>query len=241
MSIISNLIFNGAKHYVTSSYGPRGVISTSAGNTGSFHYGTDYGTDNKKIAQYAIEDGEIISCGKDSAANGYALFVWVKYPRINKKFLHYHLDSIAVKAGQKVKKGTLLGYTGMTGRATGIHLHLGVKDLTTGSYEDPEKFAKNYKAPTNTNVKTTTTNSNKITLPKRGYFTTGDKGADVDKISAFLRATFPAYVSKDALGDYFGIYLLAGVKEFQRRTGLVADGLIGPDTLKKMRSYGFKY
>ena len=144
MSKISNIIFNGKEHYITSPYGKRTVISTSAGQTSSFHSGTDYGTNSKKLAQYAIENGTVLSCGK--ASDG-ANYVWVKYPRINKKMLHYHLDSIAVKAGQSVKKGTLLGYTGKTGKATGIHLHLGVKDLTTDCYEDPEAFAKTYFEP----------------------------------------------------------------------------------------------
>ncbi|MBP9989794.1 MAG: M23 family metallopeptidase, partial [Ruminococcus sp.] len=140
-------------HYITSPYGKRTVISTSAGKTASYHQGTDYGTNNLKIAQYAIESGSIISCG--TASDG-AKYVWVKYPRINKKFLHYHLDSIKVKTGQSVSKGTLLGYTGMTGKATGIHLHLGVKDLTTGNYEDPEAFSKKYKAVSETTSKYTT-------------------------------------------------------------------------------------
>ena len=141
MSKISNIIFNGKAHYITSAYGKRSVISTSAGKTSSFHYGTDYGTNGLKLAQYAIEDGSILDCGK--ASDG-ANYIWVKYPRINKKFLHYHLDSISVKNGQKVKRGTLLGYTGKTGRATGVHLHLAIKDLTTDSYNDPEKFAASY-------------------------------------------------------------------------------------------------
>ena len=145
MSKISNIIFNGKEHYITSPYGNRSVISTSAGQTSSFHYGTDYGTNSKKLAQYAIENGTVLSCGKaDEGAN----FVWVSYPRINKKLLHYHLDSVKVKKGQTVRKGTLLGYTGKTGKATGIHLHLGVKDLTTDWYEDPEIFAAGYKEPT---------------------------------------------------------------------------------------------
>ncbi len=144
MSKISNIIFNGKKHYITSQYGKRSVINTSAGTTASFHYGTDYGTSGQKLPQYAIEDGSVISCGK--ASDG-ALYVWVKYPRINKKMLHYHLDKVSVKAGKSVKKGTLLGYTGKTGKATGVHLHLAVKDLTTDQYEDPEKFAEKYKEP----------------------------------------------------------------------------------------------
>ena len=158
MSTISKLIFNGAEHNMTSPYGPRNSISTSKGNTSSFHNGTDYGTKNKKIAQYAIEDGYIFAAQK--ASDG-ALYVWVIYPRIKKAFLHYHLDSYVVKAGQKVKKGTKLGYTGKTGKATGIHLHLGIRDLsklTTAqinsmnwtnlqkcSYIDPEKLS--YTAP----------------------------------------------------------------------------------------------
>lgn len=144
MSKITNIIFNGKSHYITSKYGKRTVLNTSAGATNPFHYGTDYGTNGKKLAQYAIEDGTVLSCGK--ASDG-ALYVWVKYPRINKKMLHYHLDSFKVKSGQSVRKGTLLGYTGKTGKATGVHLHLGVKDLTTDKYEDPEKFAANYKEP----------------------------------------------------------------------------------------------
>ncbi len=144
MSVVSNLIFNNQKHYITSPYGKRNIISTSAGSTSSFHSGTDYGTNSRKLPQYAIENGTVISCG--TASDG-AKYVWVSYPRIGKKFLHYHLDSIAVKNGQTVKKGTKLGTTGMTGKATGIHLHLGVKDLKTDLYEDPEIFSKSYKAP----------------------------------------------------------------------------------------------
>lgn len=168
MSAISKKIFNGENHYVTSPYGKRKTISTSAGSTASFHYGTDYGTNGKKIAQYAIEDGYVFAAqrAKDSA-----LYVWVIYPRIKKAFLHYHLDSYKVRAGQSVKSGTLLGYTGKTGKATGVHLHLGIRDLTRLSdsqikhmtwallqscaYIDPEKLY--YTAPSASVSKSTQT------------------------------------------------------------------------------------
>ena len=141
MSKISEKIFKGSKHYVTSKFGYRAVINTSAGATNTFHNGEDYGTDGKKIPQYAIENGSIISCGTASDGGKY---VWVKYPRINKKMLHYHLDSITVKTGQAVDSNTMLGYTGMTGKATGIHLHLAIIDLTTGKYLDPALYANEY-------------------------------------------------------------------------------------------------
>ena len=159
MSKISNLIFNNANHYITSPYGKRATIKTSAGTTDSFHRGTDYGTNGKKLPQYAIEDGYVFAAAK--ASDG-AKYVWVIYPRIKKAMIHYHLDSIAVKSGQSVKKGTMLGKTGKTGKATGIHLHLGIRDLEKLStaqvkkitwsllqscaYVDPEKVA--YTAPT---------------------------------------------------------------------------------------------
>lgn len=58
--------------------------------------------------------------------------------------LHYHLDVINVKKGQSVNKNTVLGYTGQTGLATGIHLHLGIKPLSGGGWFDPEKWSKEH-------------------------------------------------------------------------------------------------
>lgn len=108
--------------------------------------------------------------------------MWVIYPRIKKAFLHYHLDSISVKAKQTVKKGTKLGNTGETGKSTGVHLHLGIRDiskLTTAqinsitwatlqscSYVDPEKVS--YTPPT------TTTTTKPTTKPATVGFTRFD-------------------------------------------------------------------
>lgn len=234
MSKISNLIFKNAKHTITSKYGKRNTIKTSAGTTSSFHRGTDYGTYGVKLPQYAIENGTVYSCGTDTDG---AKFVTVKYPRINKRFIHWHLDSIKVKKGQSVTKGTLLGYTGKTGKATGIHLHLGIIDLKTNNYIDPEAYAKEYKEPSVVAKPTTSTSF----FPKKGYFSLGDTHENVGKISSFMYKTFPAYTKKAALGNYFGKNLLASIKEFQRRTGLEADGNIGPLTLKMLVKYGFKY
>lgn len=155
------LIFHKNEAYITSPFGYRKSFGTAAGATGSFHNGVDYGTNCKKVPQYAIADGYIYSCGVDYAYGG-AKFVWVAYPTLGVKMLHYHLDAIKVKAGQKVNKNTVLGNTGMSGRATGIHLHLGVKRLSGGDYIDPEKWFKNeYKAPTA--AKKYTTGNYKVT------------------------------------------------------------------------------
>ena len=42
---------------------------------------------------------------------------------------YYHLRSVAVAAGQKVRAGELLGYSGNTGYSSGPHLHFDVADV----------------------------------------------------------------------------------------------------------------
>jgi murein DD-endopeptidase MepM/ murein hydrolase activator NlpD len=41
--------------------------------------------------------------------------------------MYFHFSELKVQAGQDVKKGETLGLVGSTGRATGPHLHLGVR------------------------------------------------------------------------------------------------------------------
>ena len=62
----------------------------------------------------------------------------------------------------------------------------------------------------------------------------------VGRIAAFLRKNYPSYTPAAALGNYFGPNLTKAVKEFQRRTGLEQDGNVGPITMAKLKSYGFK-
>lgn len=134
---IASKIFKRDDWYITSKFGTRDIIKTKEGDSFAFHDGCDYGTNRCKWAQYAIENGIVLNCG---VANDGAKYIWVNYPRINKKLLHYHLDSILVSKGQLVDENTILGYTGMTGKATGIHLHLGMKNSEGGEYQDPDAY-----------------------------------------------------------------------------------------------------
>ena len=90
-------------------------------------------------------------------------------------------------------------------------------------------------------------------LPARGYFKKGDSGKEIHKICKFFAKNFYSYLGNSKTtakikllgilgnGDYFGNNLYNWVKEFQKRTGLEADGNIGPLTLAKLEEYGFKY
>jgi murein DD-endopeptidase MepM/ murein hydrolase activator NlpD len=64
--------------------------------------------------------------------------VYIQHPGGQQtRYLHMSkFADAAMKAGP-VKKGTLLGYVGSTGRSTGPHLHYGVYDK--GSSVDPRR------------------------------------------------------------------------------------------------------
>jgi murein DD-endopeptidase MepM/ murein hydrolase activator NlpD len=51
---------------------------------------------------------------------------------------YMHLSRFKVKEGAQVRRGQLIGLSGATGRATGPHLHLGVR--WQGAYLDPAKL-----------------------------------------------------------------------------------------------------
>ncbi|MDX1709249.1 MAG: M23 family metallopeptidase, partial [Desulfobacterales bacterium] len=54
-------------------------------------------------------------------------------------FTNYaHLSKIDVRVGQHVARGDQIGLSGATGRASGPHLHWGVK--VSGAYVDPLQF-----------------------------------------------------------------------------------------------------
>jgi len=52
--------------------------------------------------------------------------------------MYFHLDKIMVQQGQQVTRGAGIGLVGATGRATGPHLHFGVR--VSGARVDPLQF-----------------------------------------------------------------------------------------------------
>lgn len=132
---LAERIFKRNDYQLTSPFGYRTNPLTGAPN--EFHDGVDYGTKRENWNQYAIEEGTVTACGTDSSGANY---VWVEYPRIGVKLLHYHLAEIKVLKGQSVNENTIIGTTGMTGNATGIHLHLGMKFTDSNTYVNAEEY-----------------------------------------------------------------------------------------------------
>lgn len=117
MSKNGKLLFRDYDPYITSSFGYR-IHPITGVNT--LHAGVDYGTNNRKLPTYAIEDGKVVKIG---FTKGQGNYVYVSYPRLLKTGLYQHLDSISVKDGENVSRDTIIGYVGETGEVTGIHLH----------------------------------------------------------------------------------------------------------------------
>ncbi|MFV8263509.1 peptidoglycan-binding protein [Mycolicibacterium peregrinum] len=71
------------------------------------------------------------------------------------------------------------------------------------------------------------------------YAERGDTGDRVLALQQFLNANFPSYSQLDEDGD-FGPATERVIKTFQLRVGVLADGIVGPQTLGELVDHGFK-
>lgn len=85
---------------------------------------------------YAPFDGEVARVDRDGvgkgAFNGNAVLIRID----GYLWCFLHLSSVAVRSGEAVRRGQLLGKSGSTGRSTGPHLHIQVYD-PSGQLVDP--------------------------------------------------------------------------------------------------------
>lgn len=83
---------------------------------------------------YATADGVV---GKAEWFGAYGNFIAINHgAELETRF--GHLSRMAVSAGQRVRKGDLIGYVGSTGRSTGPHLHYEVR--VAGIAVDPTPY-----------------------------------------------------------------------------------------------------
>ncbi len=89
---------------------------------GAFHTGVDVGADYGAPV-HVTADGMVLDAGEHSGYgrvvivdHGFGITTW-----------YAHLSSYAVIAGTRVKRGEVIGYTGISGRSTGPHVHYEVR------------------------------------------------------------------------------------------------------------------
>lgn len=114
-----------------------GYISSHPGERwGKQHKGIDIaGPTNKNIL--AADNGVVESAGFNSGGYGNLVVINHNNGMVTK---YAHLDSIDVKAGQVVEKGSKIGVMGTTGDSTGIHLHFEV--YKNGALQNPNDYVK---------------------------------------------------------------------------------------------------
>ena len=82
----------------------------------------------------ATANGVVHFAGRDKAYGG---IVRIAHARSVETW-YAHLQSIEVKKGRNVKQGQVIGKVGASGRATGPHLHYGVR--VKGAPVDPRRY-----------------------------------------------------------------------------------------------------
>ncbi len=96
------------------------------------HQGTDYAASSGTQVR-AIGDGLVIAAG---VRGGYGNMIDVRHPNgIVTRYGHLRAFAKGVRAGTRVSMGQTIGYVGMTGLATGPHLHFEV--LVNGVARNP--------------------------------------------------------------------------------------------------------
>ena len=116
--------------HVTSAFGRR--LDPFTGRW-THHEGVDYhGAYGTPV--YAVADGDVTEA---RYTGGYGNSVRIRHR--SSMITHYaHLSSIAVRHGQKVRKGQVVGRIGSTGRSTGPHLHFGL--MQNGRWINPSQL-----------------------------------------------------------------------------------------------------
>ncbi len=125
---------------ITSGFGwrqtPAGTIDFNG--TGSYlHSGIDFGA-TCGTPVYAPADGVVQIAGQTNVVYGGGNVLYISHGVVQGNALmtvFYHNSSVIVSAGQAVKQGQLVAYSGNTGNSTGCHAHF--ETWLNGSPVDP--------------------------------------------------------------------------------------------------------
>lgn len=110
-----------------------GIRRNPFGDGAEFHTGIDISCPSGRPV-YASADGMVVEA---NYAGGLGKCITL-FHGMGLSTKYGHLSKIVVREGQKIKRGTLIGYTGSTGRSTGPHLHYEV--LLNGKPVNPLEY-----------------------------------------------------------------------------------------------------
>ncbi len=115
--------------WISSPFGPR--VDPITGHRG-FHPGVDYAADTGTPIM-AAGDGVIV---ERHWWGGYGRYIRIRHTRhLATAYGHMSRFRKGLHVGSRVKQGEVIGYVGMTGHATGPHLHFEI--LVNGRQRDP--------------------------------------------------------------------------------------------------------
>lgn len=112
--------------YISSHYGPR--VHPITGNSGSFHFGTDFAAPFGTPVRATLDGTVVIANATWQGQNytshktGHGNYVTIQHAN-GLTSTYAHLKYVAVSVGQTVSQGQYIGQVGSTGASTGAHLH----------------------------------------------------------------------------------------------------------------------
>ena len=124
--------------YISSYFGYR---PDPIDNLIKFHSGIDFSAD-EGVSVYASGDGKVVEV--ETTRWGYGKMITIDHG-YGYKTRYAHLKNFAVRKGQKVSRGQVIGRVGKTGKSTGSHLHYEV--LKNDVQIDPMHFFYNDLTP----------------------------------------------------------------------------------------------
>lgn len=222
----------GARY--TSAYGRR---------WGTLHAGDDYAPIKPGNADpiYAAADGTVEAIGEGILTGHTGKIVILDHGLLTgngssdyTKTNYGHCSKIIVKPGQRVQAGQIIAYMGATGNVTGVHAHCGVRFKKKGT--KAYKWSSFHKWMKSKDITPGKTAPRKVTAPKPPVtkyrnLSKGSRGEDVGDVQQALR---DEGYTKQIVDEWYGAQTEANVRDYQRRVGLVQDGVAGAKTQKKL-------
>ncbi len=144
--------WNGGYRWIAGSgcYGGGSYYGDPPGHTGNDFYAIDFnGVFDENCLQIENDDGKAIRAVNSGSIafigqnplSGYGYFVLLDHGSgITSRYAHLKYDPIilpGIQVGQQISKGQIIGYNGMTGDATGNHLHFVLYQNSSSVPPDP--------------------------------------------------------------------------------------------------------